>query len=59
MFFSEEKAAPARRDQKTFKEEPSFLKKRSKRLLFLCANLTVRFRSEACFQVVSLMSRGE
>jgi hypothetical protein len=41
------------------KEESSFLKKRSKRLLFLCANLTVRFRSEACFQVVSLMSRGE
>jgi hypothetical protein len=35
------------------KEESSFLKKRSKRLLFLCANLTVRFRSEACFQVVS------
>jgi hypothetical protein len=41
------------------KEESSFLKKRSKRLLFLCANLTVRFRSEACFQLVSLVSRGE
>jgi hypothetical protein len=41
------------------KKDSSFLKKRSKRLLFLCANLTVRFRSEACFQVVSLISRGE
>ncbi len=41
------------------KEESSFLKKRSKRLLFLCATLTVRFRSEACFQVVRLIGRGE
>jgi hypothetical protein len=40
------------------KEDSSFLKKRSKRLLFLCSNLTVRFRSEACFQVVSLISTG-
>jgi hypothetical protein len=41
------------------KEDSSFLKKRSKRLLFLCANLTTRFRSEASFQVFSLISRGE
>jgi hypothetical protein len=41
------------------KEESSFLKKRSKRLLFLCATLTVRFRSDACFQVVRLIGRGE
>ena len=41
------------------KEDSSFLKKRSKRLLFLRANLTARFRSETCFQVVSLISRGE
>jgi hypothetical protein len=41
------------------KEKSSFLKKRSKRLLFLCAILTVRFRSEACFQVVRLIGRGE
>jgi hypothetical protein len=41
------------------KEESSFLKKRSKRLLFLCAGLTVRFRSEACFQVVKLIGGGE
>jgi hypothetical protein len=41
------------------KEESSFLKKRSKRLLFLCVALTVRFRSEAWSQVVSLIGRGE
>jgi hypothetical protein len=43
------------------KEESSFLKKRSKRLLYLCAASasTVRFRSEACFQAVSLIGRGE
>jgi hypothetical protein len=41
------------------KEESSFLKKRSKRLLFLYATLTVRFRSEACFQVVRLIGRGD
>jgi hypothetical protein len=41
------------------KEESSFLKKRSKRLLFSCADFTVRFRSEACFQVGRLIGRGE
>jgi hypothetical protein len=41
------------------KEDSSFLKKKRKRLLFLCANLTVRFRSEACFQAVNLISRGD
>jgi hypothetical protein len=29
------------------------------RLLFSRANVTVRFRSEACFQVVGLIGRGE
>jgi hypothetical protein len=41
------------------KEESSFLKKRSKRLLFLCANLIVRLCSEASFPVVSLIGKGE
>ncbi len=41
------------------KEESSFLKKRSKRLLFLCASFTVRFRSETYFQVVRLIGRRE
>ncbi len=41
------------------KEESSFLKKRSKRLLFLCVTLTVRFRSEACLQMAILIGRGE
>jgi hypothetical protein len=41
------------------KEESSFLKKRSKRLLFSRADFTVRFRSEACFQVARLIGRGE
>jgi hypothetical protein len=40
------------------KEESSFLKKRSKRLLFLRADFTVRFRSEACFQVVRRSGSG-
>ncbi len=43
----------------SFKEkESSFLKKRSKRLLLSRADFAVRFRSEACFQVVRLIGGG-
>jgi hypothetical protein len=36
-----------------------FSEEKNQKTFILCANLTVRFRSEVCFQVVNLISTGE